>query len=58
MKPAFFDFPSEHRAKSVPLDPSGFMADIDAALEKKLFELTERQRIADVHHHRETNDLE
>ena len=34
------------------------MADIDAALEKKLFELTERQRIADVHHHRETNDLE
>jgi hypothetical protein len=30
---------------------------IDTALEQRIFNLTERQRIADVHHHRQADDL-
>jgi len=33
------------------------MADIDAALEQKIFDLTERQRIANVHHHSQADDV-
>ena len=32
-------------------------ADIDAALAKDILDLAQRQRIPDVHHHREANNL-
>jgi hypothetical protein len=38
-------------------DSTRTVADIDAAFDQKVFNLTERQGIADVHHHRETDDL-
>jgi hypothetical protein len=57
MNPAFSDLSSEHRAQPVPPEPYGFLADIDATFEWKIFDLTERQRIADVHHHSQADDL-
>ena len=33
------------------------MADVDTTFEHDVFDLAQRQRIADVHHHRETDDL-
>jgi hypothetical protein len=33
------------------------MADIDAAFEQKVFDLTDRQRIADLHYHSQADDL-
>jgi hypothetical protein len=33
------------------------MTNVDAALEQQVFDLAQRQRIADVHHHREANNL-
>jgi hypothetical protein len=33
------------------------VADIDAAFEQQIFNLPQRQRIANVHHHREADDL-
>ena len=32
-------------------------ADVDTTFEHDVFDLAQRQRIADVHHHRETDDL-
>jgi hypothetical protein len=33
------------------------VANVDAALKQQILDLTERQRIADVRHHRQANDL-
>ena len=33
------------------------MADVDATFEQDIFDLAERQRVTDVHHHRKTDDL-
>jgi hypothetical protein len=51
------DLRGEHRTKPVPPKPHGFVADIDTALEQQIFYLSQGQRITDVHHHREANDL-
>ena len=47
----------EHRSKSVPPIPHGFVADIDTALEQQIFNLSRGQRITDVHHRREADHL-
>ena len=51
------DLRCEHGTEPVPLKTHSFLADIDAALEKMIFYLPQRKRIADIHHHREANDL-
>ena len=33
------------------------MAEVDTALEQEIFDLSQRQRVADIHHHREADDL-
>ena len=33
------------------------MADVDTALEQQIFDLSQRQRVADIYHHREADDL-
>jgi len=33
------------------------MTDVDAALEQQVLDLAQRQRIPDVHHHREADDF-
>jgi len=33
------------------------VADVDAALKQDVFDLAQRQRITDIHHHRQADDL-
>jgi hypothetical protein len=47
----------EHRTEPIPPEPRRFVADIDPALEQQIFDLPQRQGIADIHHHREADDL-
>ena len=48
---------SEHRPKPVPPQTHRLVADVDAPFEQEIFNLALRQRITDVHHHREADDL-
>ena len=52
MKAPFADLRSELRAKAVPPEPDGLMADIDASFKQDVLNLAQRKRIANVHHHR------
>ena len=45
------------RPEPVPTMPYSLVADIDAALVEQVLHIAQRQREADVHHHRKTDDL-
>jgi hypothetical protein len=47
----------EHWPKSVPPEPHGLMADLDAALMQEVLDVAERERIADIEHHRQADDF-
>jgi len=49
------DLRREHRTKPVPPEPHGFMADINATLVQQIFDVSQRQRKPDIHHHSKTN---
>ena len=51
------DLRSKHRNKPVPPETDCFVADINATFEQQVFDLAQRQRIADIHHHREADHL-
>jgi hypothetical protein len=51
------DLGGKHWAKSVPPEPHGLVADVDAALREEIFDVAKGQWIPDVHHHREADDL-
>ena len=53
----FPDLRGEHRAEPVPPEPYRLVADIDTALEQQVLDLAQRQRVPDIHHHREANDF-
>ena len=53
----FSDLRRKHRAKTVPPEPYRLVADIDTALEQQVLVLAQRQRVPDIHHHREANDF-
>ena len=55
--PPFPDLASKHRTEPVPPIAHRLVADVDTTFEHDVFDLAQRQRIADVHHHRETDDL-
>ena len=57
MNASFPDLAGEHRTETVPPEPYRLMANIDATLEQNIFYLPKRQRIADIHHHREVDHL-
>ncbi len=57
MNPSLPDLSSEHRTEPIPPEPNRLVADIDTTLKQKILDLPQRERIADVHHHREANDL-
>jgi len=57
MNASFPDRGGKHRTEPVPPEPHRLVADIDAPLEQEIFDLSQRQRIADVHHHREADHL-
>jgi hypothetical protein len=48
---------SEHRAEPISSKSYCRVADIDAAFEQEIFDLAQWQWIADIHHHREADDL-
>ncbi len=54
---AFPDLGGKQRTKAVPPVPHGLMADVDSALEQKIFDLSQRQRVADIQHHSAADDL-
>src|ERR1700678_3992110 len=41
----------EHRAKPVPPEPDGLVADVDPALGQQILDIAQRQRVSHVHHH-------
>ena len=51
------DLRGEHWTKSVPPEPHRFVADIDTALEQNILDLSQRKRIANIHHHHEADHL-
>jgi len=51
------DLSSEHRAKSVPPEPNGFMADFNAPFMQQIFDVAQRKRKSNVHHHGKANDF-
>ena len=53
----FPDLRGEHRTEPVPPEANRPVANVDAALEQQALDLTERQRIADIHHHREADNF-
>ena len=53
----FSDLVGEHRTETVPPKPYRLAADVDAPLEQNILDLPQRQRIADIHHHREADHL-
>ena len=57
MKASFPDLVGEHRTETVPPEPHCLVTDVEAPLEEQIFDLPQRQRIADIHHHREADDL-
>jgi hypothetical protein len=47
----------EHRAEPVPPIPDRFVADLDPALVEQVLDIAQRQREANVEHHRQADDL-
>src|SRR6202034_550859 len=47
----------EHRAKPVPPEPDGLVADVDPALGQEILDVAQRQRVSHVHHDDQTDDL-
>ena len=57
VKASFPDLVREHRTETVPPEPYRLVTDVDAPLEQNILDLSQRQRIADVHHHHEADHL-
>ncbi len=51
------DLRRENRPEPVPPEPHRLMRDVDAALMQQVFDVPQRKRVAEVHHHRQANDL-
>mgnify|MGYP004007052857 FL=1 len=52
-----FDLRCEHRTKPVPPGANGLMADVDATFVEQIFDLPQRKRKPDIHHHGQADDL-
>src|SRR5665811_882932 len=57
MKASFPDRSREHRSEPVTPEPNRLVADIDPPLVEQILDLSQRKRIADVHHHHEADHL-
>ena len=51
------DLAGKQRAEAIPPIPYRLMADVDTALEQQILDLSQRQWVADIHHHREADDF-
>jgi len=47
----------EHRAKPVPAEPDGLVADVDPALRQQILDVAQRRRVSPVNHHDQTDDF-
>lgn len=57
MNPVLPDLCREHRTKPIPPVPNRLVTNIDAPFEEHVLNLTKRERVANVHHHGETDDF-
>jgi hypothetical protein len=57
MKASFPDLVGEHRTEAIPPEPYRLVTNVDAPLEQNILDLPQRQRITDIHHHREVTYL-
>jgi porin len=57
MKASLPDRGRKHRTEPGPPVPNRLVADIDSPLEQNILNLSQRQRIADIHHHHEADHL-
>lgn len=57
LRSTLLDLSHHHWAEAVPPKSYRLVSDVDAAFVKQVFNVPKRQRKADVHHHRMTNDL-
>jgi hypothetical protein len=48
---------SKQRAETVPPQPYRLMADIDPAFEQQVLDVPQTERISNVHHHSQADDL-
>ena len=55
--PLTADVCCEQRTKPVPPEADSFVADIDTALVKQIFDVSQRQRVFQVHQHRQADHL-
>jgi hypothetical protein len=55
--PLAADFGGEHWAEAVPAKPDGFVTDLDALLVQQVFVIAPQERVTDLGHHRQANDL-
>ena len=51
------DFSGEHRAEPVSAEPHRLVANIDPVLGQQVFDVPQRQRVFDIHHHHEADHL-
>ena len=57
MNSSYAHLRGKHLAEPVPPEPHRFVTDVDAALEQDVFDLAQRKWIANIHHHRQADDL-
>ena len=57
LDPALPDLRSEHRPEPMPPKSDRLVANVDAPLVQQVFDVPERQREPDIHHHCQGNDL-
>jgi hypothetical protein len=55
--PPLADLGGEHRTEAAPPNPHRLEADVDAALGQQIFDLSKRERITHIHHHREPDHV-
>jgi hypothetical protein len=51
------DLGREHRAEAVPPEPNRLVTNLDPTLVQQVFDIAERQREPDVHHHGQADDF-
>ena len=55
--PLALDVGRKDRTKSVPPEPHCLVTNVDPALEQQVFDVPQRERKTNVHHHHKPNDL-
>jgi hypothetical protein len=57
LDPAAPDLSRENRPEPAPPEPNRLMRDIGPALVQRVLDVPQRQRVADIQHHRQADDL-